>query len=125
MPSFRYIAAVLRRDIDDGVYPVGAQLPSVRELANQFGAAPMTIYNAIASLKQQQLVTTRHGVGTFVCEPPPPADNTSAAALALAKAILLLHARNERTSRCVHCVTQRWPCTTARLAIPFTGTAAP
>jgi DNA-binding transcriptional regulator YhcF (GntR family) len=46
----------------------GDPLPSVRELAEQVGVAPMTVSEVYAKLKEQGLVQTRPGRGTFVAD---------------------------------------------------------
>lgn len=49
-----------------GELPVGMRLPSVRELAERAGVAPMTVVGVYKELKQQKLIETRGSAGTFV-----------------------------------------------------------
>jgi DNA-binding FadR family transcriptional regulator len=63
------IAARLRQDIDAGVYPVGAKLPSYRQLGAELGAAPNTVGEAVRSLAREGLVTVRPQSGVVVSDP--------------------------------------------------------
>jgi PAS domain S-box-containing protein len=56
----------LRRHIQDGLMPVGVQLPSQSSLAERYGVALMTIRQAIARLELDGYVSARIGAGTFV-----------------------------------------------------------
>jgi DNA-binding transcriptional regulator YhcF (GntR family) len=47
----------------------GAQLPSVRELAEAGGIAPMTVSGVYKTLREAGLIITRPGAGTFVAQP--------------------------------------------------------
>ena len=51
-----------------GNLPAGMRLPSVRELAERAGVAPMTVVGVYNELKQQRLIETRGGAGTFVMQ---------------------------------------------------------
>ena len=62
------IKGTIEYGISFGVYVVGAQLPSVRELAEQIGVAPMTISGVYQDLKKEGLIETRNGSGTFVAD---------------------------------------------------------
>src|SRR5687768_9652751 len=64
------IAEDIRRDIASGRYAVGEQLPVARELAEKYGVAMMTIGNALAVLRDEGLIETRQGAGSFVTRPP-------------------------------------------------------
>ena len=44
----------------------GARLPSVRELADELGVAPMTVSQVYRELKDGGLIEARSGLGTFV-----------------------------------------------------------
>ena len=54
-------AAILR-----GQYRAGDQLPSVRALAAEHGANPLTVAKAYQGFQDEGLVTVRRGVGLFV-----------------------------------------------------------
>jgi DNA-binding transcriptional regulator YhcF (GntR family) len=49
-----------------GELPAGQRLPSVRELAEHVGIAPMTVSNVYRELRLSGLIETRQGAGTFV-----------------------------------------------------------
>ena len=51
----------------------GARLPSVRELADDLGVAPMTVSQVYRELKDGGLIEARAGLGTFVSENRAPA----------------------------------------------------
>lgn len=63
---FRELAARLRRDVDRGVLPVGARLPSVPELARDSGVGINTVRRAVSELVEEGLLDRRQGAGTFV-----------------------------------------------------------
>jgi DNA-binding FadR family transcriptional regulator len=69
------VAVRLTEAIHLGILGDGQQLPAESEFASQLGVSPMTLREAIASLREQGLVETRRGRsgGTFVrraLEPP-------------------------------------------------------
>src|SRR3954454_9016895 len=72
----RYIqvARALRKDIVDGVYPVGSQLPTEHELCARFSVSRYTVREALRRLREDNLVSSRQGAGTVVV-PPRPADS--------------------------------------------------
>lgn len=64
------IADALRKDIRDGKYKDGDQLPSESELVNRFGVSGATARAAIVQLRAEGFVTSRHGRGVFVHRSP-------------------------------------------------------
>lgn len=52
--------------IMDGRYAEGAALPSVRQLAAQVGANPLTVAKAYQQFQTDGMVEVRRGVGMFV-----------------------------------------------------------
>ena len=52
--------------IIDGVYPEGAMLPSVRALAAEQGANPLTVAKAYQQFQNDGLVEVQRGVGMYV-----------------------------------------------------------
>lgn len=70
IPLRQQIRGAIEHAISFGGLTVGAPLPSVRELADQAGVAPMTISNIYADLKADGLIEGRSGSGTFVADSP-------------------------------------------------------
>ena len=64
----RYIqvARALRKDIIDGVYPVGSQLPTEYELCERFSVSRYTVREALRRLREDNLVSSRPRTGTLV-----------------------------------------------------------
>lgn len=65
-PKWTAIADELRRGIQDGVYPPGAQLPKSRQLMNTYGVSPGTVAKVIAQLTAEGLVTAKSSQGVIV-----------------------------------------------------------
>lgn len=65
-PPFQQVIAVLRAAILTRKLAPGEQLPSFAELARHFGVAPMTVQKAVGALRDEGLVVTRQGKGSFV-----------------------------------------------------------
>ncbi len=65
-PAYRQLANILRRQISEGLFRPGDQLPSESQLCQSFGISPMTVRRAINLLADQGVVTTSQGRGTFV-----------------------------------------------------------
>ncbi len=53
--------------IIDGRYAEGAMLPSVRALAAEQGANPLTVAKAYHQFQTDDLIQVQRGVGMFVC----------------------------------------------------------
>jgi DNA-binding transcriptional MocR family regulator len=69
-PRYLAIAAALARDISTGRLPVGARVPTHRELAYQLGLTVGTITRAYAEATARGLIDGEIGRGTFVRERP-------------------------------------------------------
>jgi GntR family transcriptional regulator len=67
-PMYRQIAEDLRRQIEAGELPPGAQLRTELELRKKYKASRNTIRDAVKWLITRGLVVTRPGQGTFVVE---------------------------------------------------------
>lgn len=65
-PASLQVADSLRTEIASGALAPGDKLPSIRNLAGRFGVAPMTAQSAIDMLRNEGLVYTSPGRGTFV-----------------------------------------------------------
>ena len=70
-PAYLQIADEMRKAIVSGELAPGQRLASGRELAKQYGVAPMTIQQALRELRGEGLVVAWQGRGVFV------RDNTS------------------------------------------------
>jgi DNA-binding transcriptional MocR family regulator len=70
--SARGIAAAVGRMITNGSLPVGARLPTVRELAMALGVSPTTVSEAWQSLAAVGAIDARGRQGTFVRQPTGP-----------------------------------------------------
>jgi DNA-binding transcriptional regulator YhcF (GntR family) len=68
IPIRRQLRGMIEYAISFGDLGIGAALPSVRDLAEQVGVAPMTVSQVYAELKRDGLVETRAGAGTFVAD---------------------------------------------------------
>jgi len=68
----RYIqvARALRKEIVDGVYPVGSQLPTEHELCQRFSVSRYTVREALRRLREDNLVSSRPRAGTMVVSRP-------------------------------------------------------
>ena len=70
IPIYQQLVDRVRSDIKSGALPAGAQLPTVRELAEELGLARGTIKRAYDELEQAGLVEKVQGRGTFVSYRP-------------------------------------------------------
>jgi GntR family transcriptional regulator len=68
-PIGRQIADAVRRQIAQGELAIGAQLPSVRGLAQQLTINPNTVAKAYSELTAEGWLESRPGLGVFVAVP--------------------------------------------------------
>lgn len=64
------IAAAIQENIDDGILPVGAKLPSARELSAGLGVNIHTVLRAFSQLRAVGVIEVRQGRGARVLPPP-------------------------------------------------------
>lgn len=64
-PRYRVIADELRRRIESEIIPPGSLLPTESALTAEFRASRGTVRQAIAVLRDERLVATEHGRGTY------------------------------------------------------------
>ena len=64
------VARALRKEIVDGVYPVGSQLPTEHQLCERFSVSRYTIREALRRLRDDNLVASRPRAGTLVVPRP-------------------------------------------------------
>ncbi|MGQ4415537.1 GntR family transcriptional regulator [Streptomyces sp. SAS_269] len=67
-PPYQHAADELRREILQGRIKPGEQLPAIRELQERFGVANMTMRSALNVLRDEGLIYTIHGRGSFVAD---------------------------------------------------------
>jgi GntR family transcriptional regulator len=77
-PRYQQIAADLRAAIMLGDLPVGGKLPSVRQLESQFSTTSRTIQEALAVLRAEGHIESKHGQGIFVLARQPHAVDVAA-----------------------------------------------
>lgn len=63
---YRTVSQTLRERVAGGVYEPGSRIPSVDELALEFGVSSITIRRAIRDLSLEGLLLGRQGLGVFV-----------------------------------------------------------
>jgi GntR family transcriptional regulator len=68
--AYERVAAGIREQIAEGVYQPGAKLPPQRQLANDFEVSEILIRRALDILRNEGVVETRQGSGTYVRELP-------------------------------------------------------
>jgi GntR family transcriptional regulator len=69
VPRYAQVAERLREQIACGRLAEGQRLGGELELAREWGVSRITIRNALALLKREGLIVTRHGRGSFVRAP--------------------------------------------------------
>ena len=76
VPMYRQLAAELREQIVSGAMAEGYRLPPERELSSRLEVNRTTVLRAYQQLKDEGLITSKVGKGTFVL-PPASASRTS------------------------------------------------
>jgi GntR family transcriptional regulator len=71
-PIYAQLDRSIRAAIATGVLELGAQLPTVRQLAVDLAVNANTVAKVYAQLERDGMLETRRGVGTFVRESPTP-----------------------------------------------------
>ena len=71
-PIYAQLDRSIRAAIATGALGVGAQLPTVRQLAVDLAVNANTVARVYAQLERDGMLETRRGVGTFVRESPSP-----------------------------------------------------
>jgi|GEM_PF-449747 len=65
-PLYQQIEGYIRTQIEEGIYPVGSQIPREFELCEMFDASRMTVNKALVNLVNQGMIYRNAGRGTFV-----------------------------------------------------------
>ena len=73
-PAYLQVADALRAQIAAGRLQPGQRLPSVRDLSEDYGLAPVTTRNALRVLRDEGLIIPRSTRGYFVREDLPSAN---------------------------------------------------
>lgn len=68
LPIYLQVKMMIKRDIVTGELPLGAKMPSVRDMALQFTINPNTVSRVYRELEQEGICYTKRGMGTFVTE---------------------------------------------------------
>lgn len=89
-PKYRRVSGLLRERLLAGDYAPGERLPSQERLAADYEVSLLTVRQAIDVLADEGLLKGRHGVGTFVTEPAPPAAPASASSAPTGQVALIL-----------------------------------
>lgn len=75
LKGYEWISKELHVQISEGRYRPGDKLPSVVELAVQYGVGRSTVREALSALKAKGLIDIRQGGGTYVKAPPAEEDS--------------------------------------------------
>jgi DNA-binding GntR family transcriptional regulator len=70
VPPWRKVADDLRKRIESGEWPPGSPLPSLSALEEEYRVSRTTARKAIGALRDDGLVESVRGWGTFVTEHP-------------------------------------------------------
>lgn len=66
IPLYHQLQASVEARIGSGEWPPGRQLPSERELCEEYGVSRITVRQALAALANAGRVARQQGIGTFV-----------------------------------------------------------
>jgi len=66
IPAYQQIESRFRAAIEEGEWPCGSRLPTLRELADQYQTSLFTIQTAMDALVKDGMIESRRGRGTFV-----------------------------------------------------------
>ena len=69
--AYVQIADDLRRKIATGSLKAGEKLKSNGKLAEEYGVVPMTVRHALGILRDEGLVVSQQGRGTWIASDPP------------------------------------------------------
>jgi GntR family transcriptional regulator len=69
-PLYAQVADALRERVAKGIWPLDSQIPTLPELAQEFGVGLITVRQAVQLLKSEMLLAPKQGQGTFVLRKP-------------------------------------------------------
>ena len=64
------LGTLFRRKVATGEWPLGEQIPTIEDLADEFGVAKLTIRQALDLLERDGLIERFRAKGTFVKAKP-------------------------------------------------------
>ncbi|MEV7971114.1 winged helix-turn-helix domain-containing protein [Sphaerisporangium sp. NPDC088356] len=67
-PRWKQVYEIIKGRIEDGTYPPGSRIPTVLELIGEFTLANMTAQKVYKALREDGLIYTEPGMGSFVVE---------------------------------------------------------
>jgi GntR family transcriptional regulator len=70
VPIYVQVASVMRQRIESGVWGMGEKISTLEELEDEFRVARVTIRQGIEMLREEGLLQSRQGRGTFVSGKP-------------------------------------------------------
>jgi DNA-binding GntR family transcriptional regulator len=85
-PPYLLAADKLRTEIASGRLKPGDRLPSARDMRDDFGIAYATVQSALRVLRDEGLIYTVHGRGSYVADPENPPSGSVAGIVAQLKA---------------------------------------
>lgn len=68
-PQHTRLAQLIEKRVKSGEYPIGARIPSERDLCEIYGVSRITVRQAIAELTERGVLNRQQGRGTFVATP--------------------------------------------------------
>ncbi|MBQ7534068.1 MAG: GntR family transcriptional regulator [Stomatobaculum sp.] len=68
-PKYFDMFEILRKDIENGIYPAGSFLPTENDLVRMYQVSKTTIRHAVKLLRENRLVDVRQGSGTRILAP--------------------------------------------------------
>jgi DNA-binding FadR family transcriptional regulator len=87
------VVNVLTEKIQSSTYRIGQRLPTEPELMAELGVSRTVVREAMSRLQASGLVETRHGVGTFVLDPPQSFSLDTGTVITIRDAIAMLEMR--------------------------------
>ncbi|MDV7220626.1 GntR family transcriptional regulator [Streptomyces prunicolor] len=69
VPRWEQVANVIRQRIAEGTYAPRTRVPSVMQLVDEYGIAQATAQKVLSNLRDEGLIYTSPGLGSFVSVP--------------------------------------------------------
>ncbi|MDV7104172.1 FCD domain-containing protein [Vibrio sp. TH_r3] len=68
--SYQTLGLILRKELSDGLYPIGSRLPPERDIAERLNVGRTVVREAIIMLELENLVEVKKGSGVYVINLP-------------------------------------------------------